>query len=360
MSDANSLNSRFQRILVITQRYLGDTLLVTPLIHSLRRAYPDSIIEVLLPESNKGILEGNPDIDRLLVFPKSTGWSGSINLLRSLFRRYDLAISMQNSDRTTLCAILASNYSLGFIDSDNCKSWWKKRLLTHSLLPGEEHTVLENLRFCQLLDIPADPTVIAPCCNDQQLSGPSAYAVLHIMPQWRFKQWHIDGWREVIRYLHQQQLEIILSGSNQAHELAFIQNLLAGMDLPVMNLAGRLSLGELSLLIQKARVFVGPDTGITHLAAATGTPTITLFGPTSPVKWAPWPKDYGQMFNPFTARGTQHVNNVWLLQDQQFRPCIPCQQEGCDKHRESTSACLDDLPVAQVIKALNEALYNAN
>lgn len=359
MSNAIPLNFSPQRILVISQRYLGDTLLITPLIHSLRLAYPDAHIDVLIPDANQGILEGNPDINHIRVFPALNGALALFKLLRSLFRQYDLAISLQNSDRTTLCAILAANYSLGFIDTNTRKSWWKKWFLSGYLFPGQNHTVLENLGFCHFLGITPVSNVIAPCNPiDSSTSTPdSAYAVLHIMPQWRFKQWHLQGWRDVIAYLQQQQLEVILTGSPQTDELAFIQEFIRSIELPIINLAGRLSLAELSLLIQKARVFIGPDTGITHLAAATGTATIALFGPTNPTQWAPWPKDYQASCNPFHARGTQQVKNVWLLQDSNSKSCIPCQLEGCEKHRLSHSACLDDLPSTEVIAALHDALY---
>ena len=47
-------------------------------------------------------------------------------------------------------------------------------------------------------------------------------------------------------------------------------------------------------IIAQAKLYIGPDTGITHLAAATGIPVIALYGPTNPVKWAPWPSGYKQ------------------------------------------------------------------
>ena len=62
------------RILVITQRYLGDTLLITPLLSSLKAAYPNVEIDVLLPSSNLGILAGNPDIHQCMIFPVKKGF----------------------------------------------------------------------------------------------------------------------------------------------------------------------------------------------------------------------------------------------------------------------------------------------
>jgi heptosyltransferase-3 len=354
----NPLN--FNRILIVTQRYLGDTLLTTALIHSLRVAYPLATIDVLLPKANSGILQGNPDINELLFFPEKPSKFEFLTFLKSIYHQYDLAISLQNSDRTSLCAILAAKRSMGFVDVPLRKSWWKKLLFSAYLIPTETHTVLENLRFCQLLSIPAISSLIAPQAlqSKQAANISSAYAVLHVMPQWRFKQWHQNGWLEVIEFLHQHNLQIVLSGGPTAEEIAFVKQLAALASAPVINLAGVLSIPELSEVIRHATVFIGPDTGITHLASATGTPCIALFGPTNPEIWAPWPYDYQTDINPFHKKGSQTIANVYLLQDQTDRSCIPCQNEGCLKHRHSHSECLDHLSVQLVLDTLNVLLQS--
>lgn len=346
------------RILIITQRYLGDTLLTTALIHSLRHAYPNATIDVLLPKANAAILHGNPDINHLFFFPQTSGIANFLNLIQSIFRRYNLSISLQNSDRTTLCAILASKCSMGFVDTQLKKAWWKKLLLSASLVTTHTHTVLENLRFCQLLNITPLSALIPPVSAENQLFPELVhdYAVLHIMPQWRFKQWHLQGWLDVIDFLKQQKLQIVLTGSPDLLELAAIEQLVNLTDHSVVNYAGQLSIPALSNLIRNAKVFIGPDTGITHIASATGTPCIALFGPTNPAIWAPWPHGYQSSANPFTERGTQSIGNVHLLQIPTYKACIPCQNEGCHLHRQSNSECLDDLPSSFVIEYIQKAL----
>jgi heptosyltransferase-3 len=346
MSASKATNIQPKRILVITQRYLGDTLLITPLLGSLKKAYPDAEIDVLLPAANTGVLEGNPDVNQCITFPKKRGVLSFLRLLLSLYHRYDLSISAQTSDRTTLCAIVAGKIKLGFVDEEHRKSWWKKKLLTHSLVFSKDytHAVLENLRFCEVLKIPRHYKVTPPFTkkNIQQLPNIEKYVVLHIMPQWRYKQWHIEGWRNLIEYLQQRKYKIVLTGSNQPSETNILNSLKT--EYPnIFNTAGNLSLAELTTLISKASFFVGPDTGITHLAAATGTPTLALFGPTDPKKWAPWPYGYANIQPPFTSKGSQKIGNVYLVQGKTIENCIPCQREGCDNHRNSQSRCLDNL-----------------
>ncbi len=106
-------------------------------------------------------------------------------------------------------------------------------------------------------------------------------------------------------------------------------------------------------MIGAARVYIGPDTAITHLAAATGTQTVALFGPTDPRIWGPWPA--GGLDRPWAPAGTiQNRSNVWLVQNP--LPCLPCQQEGCERRLDSHSQCLDELSVGQVVSAVDRAL----
>jgi heptosyltransferase-3 len=358
MPKPKPLNIQPKRILVITLRYLGDTLLVTPLIASLKQAYPDAEIDALLPASNAGMLEGNPDIRRLLTLAGKPGGLAFGKLLFSLFRRYDLAISTQAGDRPTLCAAIAGKTSIGFVPDDATKAWWKKALLSRWLVFSADygHAVLENLRFCNLLGIAPQYRLIPPQSAAPIPNITDSYAVLHIMPQWHYKQWHAEGWRDLVAFLAQQGFKVVLTGSGNAEEITALRELQQQMPVEVLNLAGQLSLAQLSTLISKAKLFVGPDTGITHLAAATGTLTFALFGPTDPEKWAPWPYGYSENKPPFASRGSGQVHNVYLLQGQTEQNCLPCQLEGCDRHRHSHSVCLDQLSSARVIDLIAQTL----
>jgi len=120
---------------------------------------------------------------------------------------------------------------------------------------------------------------------------------------------------------------------------------------------GALTWPELSALIDGASVYVCPDTSMTHLAAATGVPTVALYGPTDPRLYGPWPA--GGLDPNWEPSGTiQHRHNVWLVQDPPACPyaIFPCQQEGCLRRRDSHSQCLDALAVSQVLAAVDAAL----
>ncbi len=121
-----------------------------------------------------------------------------------------------------------------------------------------------------------------------------------------------------------------------------------------MNLAGKIALPALAFLLSRCRVYVGPDTAVTHIAAAVGTPTVALYGPSSPVKWGPLPKDYSGAQSPWLRHDSQARGNVRLLQG--TGRCVPCLLEGCGRNIESFSDCLQTLPAQRVITAVDELL----
>jgi heptosyltransferase-3 len=100
------------RILVVALRRLGDVLLTTPLIRSLKQAFPDAAIEALVFAGTEGILAGNPDLAGVITMSPRTP-TGSVALARALWRQYDLAISTQSGDRPILFAWIAGRASGG-------------------------------------------------------------------------------------------------------------------------------------------------------------------------------------------------------------------------------------------------------
>lgn len=360
MQKPQLVNIQPKSILVVTLRYLGDTLLVTPLIHSLKLAYPDAKIDVLLPASNLGMLHGNPDIHQLIPMTEKREKLNFIKLLCGLFRRYDLAVSTQTGDRAVLCAVLAGKFSMGFVAGHSSKFSWKRLLFDRYMVEPfhPSHAVIENLKFCNILNIKRHYSLQQPRESlkkpDYQIVG--KYAVLHIMPQWRYKQWNAENWIKVADFLNGLGVSIVLTGAGGHDELGELNKIKARLPDSTMNLAGMLNLGQVAALIEHAAIYIGVDTGITHLAAATGVLTVAIYGPTDPARWGPWPFGYDHDVNPFASVGTQYVNNVYLLQGASKNSCVPCQQEGCERNRQSYSACLDELPAEKVLEIISEII----
>jgi heptosyltransferase-3 len=335
------------RILVVALRRLGDVLLTTPLIRSLRRAWPDASIDALVFADTAGILGGNPDLDAIVAMPAPPTMMQSLALAMRLFRRYDLAISTQSGDRPTFFAFMAGRRRAGPHAGRGLKRLAYGRM--QSAQPGP-HRVEENLRLADLLGIERVAEVVSPHHIDAV--GPAgAYAVIHAAPMFRYKQWTPSGWRELAAALAARGLTVVSTGGPAEAERRYLDEVWSGASVTRMD--GRLDWSQLAALLSKAQVYVGPDTSVTHLAAAVGCPTVALYGPTDPRLWGPWPA--GGLQSNWAAAGTmQHRGNVWLVQNP--LPCMPCQLEGCERWLESYSACLDELLPAQVIAAVDQAL----
>jgi heptosyltransferase III len=339
------------RVLIVALRRLGDVLLTTPLIRSVKRAFPGAAIEALVFSGTEGILSGNPDLSGVMAISPRPGASETLSLLRRLARRYDLALSTQTGDRPTTLAWIAGRQSAGPVEAEGFGASLKRLALTRSYVRDrEQHRVGDVLRLAELLGIPAISEIVCPQGEVRRDLVPvQPYAVVHAAPMFKYKRWTVDGWRELAAALRQRGLGIVTSGAKS--DAGYLDETWRGSD--VVRLDGKIDWPELTATIRSAQVYVGPDTAVTHLAAATGTPTVALYGPTDPRLWGPWP--LGGLDRPWAAAGTiQQRGNVWLVQNP--LPCLPCQLEGCERRLDSYSRCLDGLTGAQVISAVDQAL----
>lgn len=359
-----------RRILVICLRRIGDVLLATPLIRSLKQAWPEAQIDALVFASTAAVLAGNPDLDTVIAWQPKAGNGEKWRRIRQLWRHYDLAVAATNSDRAHYAAWIAARHRVVVgPPEDRLKALLLQQRIAHD--PGRLHAVTQSLLLADRLGIPRVPSLMPPRPADESaldaLLGldwrSRRYAVVHPQAMFRYKSWTAAGWQALIRWLSAQGLWVLLSSGPDAAERAVVQALVDQLALPedaLLDLGGRLPFAALTPLIERAALYVGPDTSTTHLAAATGAPTLALFGPSSPVTWGPWPKDWaGSADSPWQLTAPfQRIGNVVLLQADHGRRvgCIPCMQEGCERHISSASDCLDRLGARRVIAAAAQLL----
>lgn len=356
-----------QTILVIITRRIGDVLLATPLIRTLKAAWPQARLDVLVLENTRNILANHPDVHQIISMPDHASRLAALKWTMGLWHRYDLAVSALPSDRATLYAWLAGKRSIGMLENQS-RQGWKKYLLDDWVVFDNvnTHTVSMALALASRLGLALrhefnvdwtgpDRQRVDALLAAHSVSLDQPYAVLHVYPKFSYKMWHFAGWLDLVAWLNQQNIQVILTGSSDPVEIRYIEQLLADLPPKTISFAGKLDFAQMAYLLKKARLYVGPDTVATHLAAAMGTPTIALFGPSNPVKWGPWPKGYHAECSPWKMTGaSQKVDNVLLLQG--LGDCVPCRQEGCDRHINSHSQCLDDLPASRVITAVKTLL----
>ena len=350
-------------VLVVVPRRIGDVLLATPLIRSFRRGWPGATVDALVFDGTEGILAANADLRAVLTVPERPRPGEHAAFLARLWRRYDLAVSVMPGDRPTLYAWVAGKRRAGTLIADG-KSRWKRALLD-AWVPFDDldtHTVRMNLRLAELLGVEPVPEVVAAWTAQDEAKVRSLlpligkgqpFGLLHVSPMFAYKQWHDPGWAELAARLTDRGLAVVLTGGPASEEQAYVRRLLAALPPRTVNVAGQLSLAQVSFLASVAKLYVGPDTAVTHIAAATGTAVVALYGPSNPVKWGPWPKGHAGG-NPFALRGSRTVGNVTLLQGETH--CVPCLEEGCERHVRSLSDCLQHMPAARVIAAVESLL----
>ena len=350
-------------VLIVCTRRIGDVLLATPVVRSLKRAYPEAAIDMLVFDGTQDVVAANPDIHRILAVAERPEIGPHLALLRSLWRRYDLALSVLAGDRPTFHAWAAGRYRAGTLLDDR-KSWWKRRLL-HEWVPFDNlhtHTVAMNLRLLVPLQIKPFGTPVVSWTHEHEESvhrlfprmrDSQRYAVFHVSPKFAYKSWTAEGWVALGRWLIDQGVMVVVTGMESA-EQRYCERVIHGLS-DAVNLIDLVTLPALGYLLSRAALYVGTDTAVSHMAAAVGVPTVVLFGPSNPVKWGPWPKDFPPTTqSPWRRQGSQRQGNVFLLQGE--GDCVPCLAEGCDRHINSLSDCLQHLSANRVIAAAESML----
>jgi heptosyltransferase-3 len=165
-----------------------------------------------------------------------------------------------------------------------------------------------------------------------ELVGDTPYVHLHPASRWRFKCWPAERNAELIDRLAADGHNVVLTSAPD--EVGFIDEILNKAKSAPVSLAGKLSIKELGALTARARLFIGVDSMPMHLAAAMGTPTIALFGPSGENEWGPW--------------------NVERRVVTTTHTCRPCGYDGCGGGK--LSECLAFLPVEPVYAAARELL----
>lgn len=370
-----------QKVLFIATRQIGDVLITTPLISKARELWPEAEFHFLGYRGKLDMLKDNPDIASTIETSDRPKLKEYLSLLWRLFRRYDLALITQPSDRAYLYGLLAAKNRLGVIsghpqgmtEQDQSKhrksekqNAWKKAICLHTVNVDyfSQHVIAEKLRLLEIFfknskDLFSKPISVMPPIGEaitpsiaSQLRTP--YIVIHPGPLTAYKRWPLAYWQTLVSWLVAHGWQVVLSASPAKQDLQLNHDIISLLDKEtreqVIDTAGLLSIPQAGTLIRGAKAYIGVDTSITHLAAACNTPTIALFGATPPTNFGPWPNGFiGEQPYQLRAR-TQTVGNVTILQGP--GECVPCRKAGCEDRASSNSECLDQLEPAQVITAL--------
>jgi heptosyltransferase III len=364
-------------VLVIVTQQIGDVLLTTPLIQAARERWPAARIDVLGFAGTLAPLRGNPAISELVEVTRERGWRPRWALLRRLWRRYDLALVTQSGDRAQIYGWVAARERSSLVPLAGSGRLWKLAITRHPLAGARNrHAVLEKLMLLSpwvaldRLRVSVVPPLQAPLPSYLAALRRSPSVVVHVPSMWRYKQWPVEHFRVVVEALLREGVQVWLTGAGNDNDRQLTRGLLdLGVSPQLVDVVGQLDLGQVCELLAHADAYLGPDTSITHLAAAVGTPMVALFGPTPPTEWAPWPLGHPAQ-NPWGRRGLEPERiqragsarvPIVLMQgpSRAGDDCVPCGRAGCDDHRDSRSECLERLPPERVLAELRSLLARA-
>jgi len=340
-----------RRALIIKLRHHGDVLLSTPVFSALQQAVPSCEIDALIYADTKPMLEGHPAIAQIHVIDRD--WKH-----QSLFSR--LAAEWR-----LLSALRARHYDLVIHLSIHPRGAWLTRLLRperavapHRLREGrfwtgsfthfypaqshpQRHTVESNLDALRALgwEVSPPPLLLVPgeAANARVTALLPSGSFIHIHPtsRWLFKCWTVEKMAQLADALIERGWPAVLTAAPTPREMEWIAALRAAMQKTALDLSGQLSLKELAALTARARLFVGVDSAPMHMAAAMGTPTVVLFGPSGDQEWGPW----------------QVPHRILVSR---AHPCRPCGSDGCNHSK--ISECLTTLSVEEVLAACEALL----
>ncbi len=351
-----------RRVLVTKLRHQGDVLLTSPVFVTLSRAMPQTEIDALVYLGTESMLAGHPNISRVHTIDR--GWkrqglptqvTQEWRLLRRLrARRFDLLIHLTEHPRGLhLARLLRPQWSVTRERPSLPEGW--RRQFTHLYRQPEaarRHTVEANLDALRRIGIypeAADKRVVLVPGNAALAKASSLLArhgveprrFLHVHPgsRWLFKCWPAARTAELLDRMVGDNHDVVVTGAPDEREGALIAAILGALRpatrARTIDLSAQLTLPELAALTAQARAFVGVDSAPMHIAAAMGTPTVALFGPSGEMQWGPW-----------------GVAARVIASD--THSCRPCGLDGCGGGK--VSDCLVTLPVDRVHEGLRSLL----
>ena len=273
-----------KRILIIQTAFLGDVILATPVVSELNRVYPDAKIDFLLKKGNESLVLGNPKVNEVITFDKSSGkWKSILRLIKQCrATKYDLVINLHRFASSGMIAGFSKGKKrYGF--KKNPFSFMYTKSFEHTIGDGT-HEVERNLQLvsefgCALKVRPELFPSVTEVSAVQSYILPEYYCIAPASV-WFTKQLPKEKWLELINKLGQEKTIYLLGGKDdfELNESILIQSISKN----VINLSGKLNLLESAALIQKStRTYVN-DSGPLHLASAVNAPVTAFFCSTVP------------------------------------------------------------------------------
>jgi heptosyltransferase-3 len=343
--------SEIKKILILVQRSNGDVFLSSPLIKALHNHYQNCIIDLLINKETLGIAKTLQHINHIHIFSKEKKKHNRLaqerEIIKSIYKKYDLSINLIARDRSVLYSILAGNQSISAIEQNQKKSWWKKLLLTDSyIFDSNNHVVVNNCKSLELLgidnskislDIKLDSEVLEQTINKIKDNNIKPFFIFHTSAQYEYKVYPTHLRNKLIQLCSDNDISLIITGGNTPLDDKISRQI---PNLPnIYNYIGKTSLKELYCLIHLSLGYIGMDTLVMHMSAALNKDIFAIFGPSNPTMWGPWKNHDNQIIKVIQAN----------------MDCVPCGKAGCD-NQHGKSDCLYNISPKDIFRELKSKL----
>lgn len=332
--------SKVRRVLIVRLRSIGDTVLATPSLIALKKFLPEAQIDILLEDWVAPLLDGFDAVDDVISVPKGAALRAQ-TAWRLRQNKYDVAINLHGGTTGTfftsttgaLHRVGYANYQYNFLYNHLLSSstdFWRQKA-THS---AEQQLALLGFVGVPVEDRPKSRLSVtslaieslgkkfpAKTQGTQSEDGVNAvntacasgwpnlgdYALFHPAAAFATKTWAVDNFARTAEYLSEKGIQTIAVAARNESDI--LENLVAESSVPITTF-NDLTLPQIAALASKAKLFVGNDSGIAHIAAAVNTPSVVIFGSSNRDHWRPW---------------TDAVNEIVY----ESLPCQPCPGYEC-------------------------------
>jgi len=328
---------------------IGDVVLTFPAVRALKEHFWGARIVVAVREKARELMEDLPWADGVISVSKTKrGLWKELAYEKQFFSRlrafhFDLAVDMRTGSRGAILAFLSgAPLRMAFYAQDG-KLWRNRvfnRLVSLQGRPGQ-HISEYYLSLVRAYGVQTDrvwPELPVPLDKQRRAEGlfqelgiSSQAPVVAVQPfsLWKYKEWRPERYAALIDWVDSEYgLPVVVIGSPDERERA--EALVRACGQKAYNLAGKTSLGVLAAVFKRSAFFIGGDSAGMHIAAAVGTPTVNILGPSAAWAWAP------------RGEGHRVIQKDW--------PCVPCSQKGCEG--TGVSRCLEELTVEEVMSVV--------
>jgi len=338
----NKMTSATPSILIILMGSLGDVARGLGLVSHIKAHRPESRITWLVEPKCADLVGLHPQIDNIIVFKRKRSVAAMWDLYQKLQKeRFDITLDLQRHLKSGFFSLLSrGKRRIGFHRKNAKELNWlfnnESIPYCHENLPKLGH----YLKFTEYLGLPQPNRLDfgLESLDVNKLVPPAVAAIQNSFiavvmgSSWESKDWSFEGYGNLLQHIikNQKRHVVLLGGSDQR---TVAEKHMEKANSPnIINLTGN-SLIEMTAVLKAAAAAVGPDSGPGHLAAAVGTPYVTLFGPTPAGRHVPY--------------GCQH------LIVQSGLDCAPCYQKQCP---EGNNRCMENIKVDDVAQKISMAL----